>query len=76
MELTDLKAEIVFNLKKIVVVRSKIRMGKLHKITACEVAFQCADPGTVFGAVVRFHKYKLLFWIKMSMTSLDRVGGL
>ena len=46
MEMTDLMPEIVFNLKKVVVVRNKIRMGKLHKITACEVAFQCSDPGS------------------------------
>ena len=53
MELTDFKSAIVFNLKKIIVVRNKMKgggmiKGKLHKITACEVAFQCADPGTVF----------------------------
>ena len=60
MELTDFKSAIVFNLKKIIVVRSKMKgggmiKGKLHKITACEVAFQCADPGTFSGYVVRFH---------------------
>ena len=47
MELTDVKPETIFNLKKVVIVRNKIKggiKGKLHKITACEVAIQSADP--------------------------------
>ena len=54
MELTELYPELVFNLKKVVVVRGKNRVkGRLHRVTACEVAYQCSEQGTsiVFGAV-------------------------
>ena len=54
MEMTELYPELVFNLKKVVVVRGKNRVkGRLHRVTACEVAYQCSEPGTsrVFGAV-------------------------
>ena len=69
MELTELYPELVFNLKKVVVVRGKNRVkGRLHRVTACEVAYQCSEPGTgrVFGAVcdisyVRLRKERAIF---------------
>ena len=43
MELNVVQSDITFKLHKIVVVRRKkggIKKGQLHRITACEVAFQ------------------------------------
>ena len=43
MELNVVQSGLTFNLHKIVMVRRKkggIKKGKLHRITACEVAFQ------------------------------------
>ena len=44
---TAVKLEGMFNLKKVVIVRSKNKVkGRLHRVTACEVTYQCSEPGT------------------------------